>query len=87
MANTDTTYAQALAELEKILTQLRAENCDVDTLAERTRRAAELLRDCRSRLTRTEDELSQILAELEQATFLTPHSSFLIPHSSFLIPH
>ena len=36
MANTDTTYAQALAELEKILTQLRAENCDVDTLAERT---------------------------------------------------
>lgn len=68
MVNTDTTYAQALAELEKILTQLRAENCDVDTLAERTRRAAELLRDCRSRLTRTEDELSQILAELEQAT-------------------
>ncbi len=65
MANTDTTYAQALAELEKILTQLRAH---VDTLAERTRRAAELLRDCRSRLTRTEDELSQILAELEQAT-------------------
>lgn len=67
MADTNTTYAQSLAELEKILTQLRAENCDVDTLAERTRRAAELLRECSARLTRTEDELNRILAELEQA--------------------
>lgn len=61
-------YNDALGELEQILAGLRSEQCDVDTLAERTRRAAELLRDCRSRLTRTEDELSQILAELEQAT-------------------
>lgn len=61
---TELTYAQALAELEKILAQLRADNTDVDTLAERTRRAAALLADCRARLTRTEEELSSILEGL-----------------------
>lgn len=62
---TQLTYAQALAELEKILAQLRADNTDVDTLAERTRRAATLLAECRTRLTRTEEELQRILADLE----------------------
>lgn len=60
------TYAQALGELEKILAQLRSDACDVDTLAERTRRAATLLEFCRKRLTATESELEEILARLEQ---------------------
>lgn len=58
-------YKESLAELEAILAQLRSDNCDVDTLAERTRRAAQLLKECRDRLTATEEELSTILAELE----------------------
>lgn len=62
---TELTYAQALAELEKILTQLRADNTDVDTLVERTRRAAALLAECRARLTRTEEELASILEDLK----------------------
>lgn len=60
------TYAESLAELENILAVLRSDNCDVDTLAERTRRAATLLKECRSRLTATEEELSAILADLEK---------------------
>ncbi len=60
------TYSAALAELEKILSQLRSDNCDVDTLAGRTRRAAELLEFCRSRLVATEEELEAILTRLEQ---------------------
>ncbi|MDE6134732.1 MAG: exodeoxyribonuclease VII small subunit [Muribaculaceae bacterium] len=59
-------YSEAQAELEKILASLRSETTDVDTLAERTRRAAELLTECRKRLTRTEQELAQVLAQLEQ---------------------
>ncbi|MDE6120355.1 MAG: exodeoxyribonuclease VII small subunit, partial [Muribaculaceae bacterium] len=58
--------SEAQAELEKILASLRSETTDVDTLAERTRRAAELLTECRKRLTRTEQELAQVLAQLEQ---------------------
>ena len=59
-------YSEAQAELEKILASLRSETTDVDTLAERTRRAAELLTECRKRLSRTEQELAQVLAQLEQ---------------------
>ena len=66
MENTQLSYSQALAELEKILGQLRADNSDIDTLAGRTRRAATLLAECRSRLTRTEEELNRILAEFDQ---------------------
>lgn len=61
-------YNAALAELEKILTQLRSDSCDVDTLAVMTRRAAELLTLCRERLTATEGELSDILKQLENVT-------------------
>ena len=67
MENESLTYSQALAELEKILAQLRADNSDIDTLAERTRRAATLLAECRARLTRTEEELNAILADFDQA--------------------
>ena len=57
-------YTDALSELASILATLRSEQCDVDTLAERTRRAATLLALCRSRLTRTEDELAKVLESI-----------------------
>lgn len=58
-------YSEALAELEKILAELRSENCDVDTLTARTRRAVELLKFCRSKLVTTDEELRTILENLQ----------------------
>ncbi|MEZ3520242.1 MAG: exodeoxyribonuclease VII small subunit [Muribaculaceae bacterium] len=60
-------YSQALAELEQIVATLRGNNCDIDRLTALTRRASELLLECRRRLTATEGELEQILAGLEAA--------------------
>lgn len=65
MSTTPTSYASASAELDRILAELRSDNCDIDTLAERTRRAVELLRFCRDRLTTTEEELRTILESLQ----------------------
>ena len=65
MESSEQTYNQAIEELERILSQLRSDNCDVDTLAERTRRAAQLLKGCRQRLTATEEELAAVLASIE----------------------
>jgi exodeoxyribonuclease VII small subunit len=65
MESSEQTYNQAIEELERILSQLRSDNCDVDTLAERTRRAAQLLKECRQRLTATEEELAAVLASIE----------------------
>lgn len=57
-------YAQSLGELEAILKMMQGDNCDIDHLAAYTRRASELLKACRARLTTTEEELRDILASL-----------------------
>ena len=59
------TYQQAVTELENILRTIQSDSCDIDRLTALTRRATELLAECRSRLTTTETELRTILASLE----------------------
>lgn len=58
-------YAEALAELEAILAEIEDDAVDVDVLATRVKRAAELLRVCRDRITAAQVEVSQVVAELE----------------------
>lgn len=60
------TYSKALAELEKIVASLRDSNCDIDTLAERTALATQLLEFCRQQLTFTEEQLTEILDKFQQ---------------------
>lgn len=57
----DLTYSQAVAELEKILRLMQNDECDIDRLAALTRRATELIAECRSRLVATDEELRAIL--------------------------
>lgn len=57
----DLTYSQAVAELEKILRLMQSDECDIDRLAALTRRATELIAECRSRLVATDEELRAIL--------------------------
>lgn len=58
------TYTEAVGELEKILAYMQSEKCDIDKLSAYTRRATELLKECRERLTATDEELRSILAQL-----------------------
>jgi exodeoxyribonuclease VII small subunit len=60
-------YSEALSELESIVSALQSDNCDIDTMVAKTKRASELLKICRSRLTATEQELKDVLAELQNA--------------------
>lgn len=60
------TYEQAVTELESILRTIQSDKCDIDKLAEMTKRATTLLAHCRQKLTTTESELKQILASLEE---------------------
>ncbi len=57
----DMTYTQAVAEIEEILRMMQADSLDIDLLATYTRRATELLTECRRRLTDTDRELQSIL--------------------------
>lgn len=60
-------YGDALAELEQILEEIEDDAVDVDVLATRVRRAAELLRVCRDRIAAARIEVTQIVADLEPA--------------------
>lgn len=59
------TYNEAAVELEQILRLMQSDNCDIDRLAGLTRRATELIAECRRRLTATDEELRAILSEDE----------------------
>jgi exodeoxyribonuclease VII small subunit len=58
-------YAAAVEELEGILAELEDDRLDVDQLAERVARAAQLIRLCRERISATRLEVEQIVADLD----------------------
>ena len=58
-------YADAMAELEDILGELEGDQLDVDVLAERVRRASELIKTCRSRISRAQADVDRIVSDLE----------------------
>lgn len=60
------TYREAIQQLETILRTMQSDDCDIDRLSTLTRRATELISECRSRLVATDEELRSILADLEQ---------------------
>ena len=59
-------YAAAMAELEEILEELEGDEPDVDLLAERVRRASELIKTCRGRIARAQAEVDAIVVDLEE---------------------
>jgi len=63
-------YAAMLAELEQILAELERDDVDVDVLAARVGRAAELVEACRARIDRARMEVERVVATLgdENAT-------------------
>jgi exodeoxyribonuclease VII small subunit len=64
-------YADAVEELEAILAELDGDEVDVDVLAERVRRAADLVQLCRRRLDAARVEVTRIVADLEAVAPIT----------------
>jgi exodeoxyribonuclease VII small subunit len=58
-------YAEAMTELEEILEELEGDQLDVDVLAERVRRASELIKSCRTRIARAQADVDKIVSDLE----------------------
>ncbi len=60
-------YKQAEEELTKIVSEIEKGDVDVDALAEKVKRATELIRCCRDKLRKTEHEINRALAELKES--------------------
>ena len=58
-------YTDALAELESILFAIEEEQVDVDDLAVKVKRSAELIRLCRTRIEAATVEVEAIVDEME----------------------
>ena len=56
-------YTEAMAEIERIMTKLRGERVDVDTLTAEVKRASELIEKCKTRLRTTEEEVRKLFNE------------------------
>ena len=63
MAEQQFSYTEAMAEIERIMTKLRGERVDVDTLTAEVKRASELIEKCKTRLRTTEEEVRKIFNE------------------------
>jgi len=59
------TYNEAMAEVEEILEKIENEELDVDDLAEKVKRVAVLLKICKDKLLKTNEQVEQILKEME----------------------
>jgi exodeoxyribonuclease VII small subunit len=59
-------YAEAMTELDGILDELEGDHLDVDVLAERVRRASELIKLCRTRIARAQEDVDRIVTDLEE---------------------
>jgi len=58
-------YNEAMAEVEEILENIENEELDVDDLAEKVKRVSVLLKICKDKLLKTNEQVEQILKEME----------------------
>ncbi len=62
------TYSDAMGELEAILAALESDGLDVDQLADRVGRAAELIELCRGKIERARTEVERVVVDLSDST-------------------
>jgi len=60
-------YTEAMMELEEIVAEIEQGEITVDTLSEKVKRASELIKICKAKLTATEEDVSKILGEIKEA--------------------
>ena len=56
-------YEAAFAELQTIVRKMENDELDIDQMSEQLKRAQELIRLCKDKLTKTDEEIKKILAE------------------------
>ncbi|MBQ6071529.1 MAG: exodeoxyribonuclease VII small subunit [Bacteroidales bacterium] len=58
------TYTEAFEQLQTIVTQMENADISVDDLSENIKKASKLIKICRDKLTKTEEEVNKTIAEL-----------------------
>ena len=59
-------YNEAISEIEEILYKLENEEIDVDELSENVKKVSSLLKVCKDKLYKTEQDVEKILNDIEE---------------------
>lgn len=65
--NDTTNYTDAYEELQRIVSEIENGEISVDELSEKVKRATQLIRICKLKLTTTEEDVNKILRDLESS--------------------
>lgn len=63
MAKKEIKYEEAVAQLEEIVDKMENDELDIDQLTDQLKRAKELVKLCKDKLTKTDDEIKKLLSE------------------------
>lgn len=58
------TYTQAITELENIVAKMQSPDCDIDSLADLTKRGIALMQHCKRKLHSTDEAITEALSSL-----------------------
>jgi exodeoxyribonuclease VII small subunit len=59
-------YKDAIEEIESIVNEIENETVDVDVLTEKVKRAAFLIKYCKGKLKKTDDEVKKVLKDFDK---------------------
>ena len=59
-------YEEAVRELQEIVSKMENDAFDIDQLSEKLKRAQQLIKLCRDKLTKTDKDIKKLLAEERQ---------------------
>ncbi len=59
-------YTEAIRELEAIVSEIEQGEITIDILSEKVKRASELIKICKEKLTSTEEDVSKILDSIKE---------------------
>ena len=68
-------FGEAVGEVEEILARLEGEEIDIDDLGQEVKRAVELIQVCREKLARTDREVRELVADLQESDDESPESA------------
>ena len=63
MENNEMKYEKADSELEEIVDKMERDELDIDQLSEQLKRAKVLVKLCKDKLTKTDEEIKKLLSE------------------------
>lgn len=66
MAKKKISYQDAISEIESILAKIENKELDVDELAENVKKVSSLIKICKDKLYKTEEEVEQILNQMDE---------------------